>query len=730
MDRRDFFKIFSTASAGLMTGACGKKLDTYIPLLVPDQEIVPGAEQWYPALCGECPSGCGVIVRVMESERVIERNGEKFRQKIAAVKKIEGNPLDSVSGGRLCARGQAGVQSLYNPDRLRGPMHRKGPRGQADFIATSWDEAIAVAAEKLDRVRQENPSQIVFLTGPQPGARALAIARFLESLGAPPPACFELVDFPLERKAAEQVYGWDGLPVYDLSNARYALGIGADFLGGWTSPVFYARQFGHFRQGRSAVRGRLVQAQSRFSITAQSADEWTPLLPGSELSFALAIGHLLLSEKMARQPEELPDPVRQTFESVDPASAARACGLDERRVRRLARELGESEAPLVISGASAPQTNSLAALVAAAYLNVMLGNVGRPGGVWPPAPGAVENRAAFSNAIPLLERAQYLFLDGSNPVYTLPASAGIAEKLGRIPTSVSFSPFLDDSAAYVDLLLPDHHPLEASNVVFPLIAPGPAVVVTTQFVQPLYDTRATEQVLAAIAAKMGLSFQPAPPRSVAERILPQGQSWDDVVEQGGFWGEPGSDSSPGSRPARSRASSPTANAAGPVIDSTPAVFSGEAAQFPLYFQPYLSLQFQDGRGANLPWMQELPDPVSSAMWGLPVEIDTRTAASLGIQNGDLVRVESPHGHIDAPAYVHPAAIPGVVSMAIGGGHKCYGRYAGRGSNPLSILAPVWEKTTGALALGATRVRLSKLGPERQLIQFSANDREQGPWGYR
>jgi molybdopterin-containing oxidoreductase family iron-sulfur binding subunit len=71
-------------------------------------------------------------------------------------------------------------------------------------------------------------------------------------------------------------------------------------------------------------------------------------------------------------------------------------------------------------------------------------------------------------------------------------------------------------------------------------------------------------------------------------------------------------------------------------------------------------------------------------------------------------------------------------MAIGEGHTYYGRYAsGRGANPLSILAPVWENSTGALALGATRVQIARLESKpRELIQFSPQDREQGPWGYR
>ncbi|HET9318858.1 MAG TPA: hypothetical protein VFO27_03755, partial [Bryobacteraceae bacterium] len=85
----------------------------------------------------------------------------------------------------------------------------------------------------------------------------------------------------------------------------------------------------------------------------------------------------------------------------------------------------------------------------------------------------------------------------------------------------------------------------------------------------------------------------------------------------------------------------------------------------------------------------------------------------------------------APAYIDPAAVPGVVSMAIGQGHHSFGRYASdRGANPLSILAPAWEEATGSLAMGATRVRLTRLGTDGGLVQFAAVDREMGPWGHR
>lgn len=717
MDRRNFFKIVSAASASVATAGCGRKSDKLIPLLVPEREIVPGEEQWHPSVCSECGGGCGTIVRIMEGERTIERNGEKFRERIACIKKIEGNPLDPVSGGRLCARGHAALQSLYNPDRLHGPLRRTGDRGKGEFTAMSWEEGIGAVADKLVKIRSSDPRKILFLTNPQPGTRVLSIERFLKALGAPPALTCSIDSFAIERKAAELVFGWKGLPRYDLGQARYALGVGADFLGGWASPVYYARQFGYFRQGRPGIRGTLVQAESRMSITAASADEWLPVYPGFEPHLLIVIARLLMDEKLVRNEGQLSGPEAESILKADMRKLVRVSGIDEGRLRRVARELGESEAPLVIAGASIIHTNSLETLIAAHYVNFLLGNIGKPGGVLPPDPEP-SDRSQTGNIVEALKRAQILLLDAENPVYSLPRSSGVSEALANIETIVSFGTFINDSAAHADIILPDHHSLESAAAVVPSVSPRPAITVGMPFVQPLYNTRAVEQTLADIARKMNVAFEPATPKNYVDPLL-AGQRWDDVARQGGLWLDSKEQVAP-------------AKWGGEQLSWSDPVLAGATERFPLRFQPYLSLQYHDGCGANLPWMQELPDPVSSSMWDIPLEIDPKTAAKLNIATGDWVRVESEDGTLEVFAYVHPAALPGVLSMAIGEGHTHYGRYAsGRGSNPLSILAPVWENSTGALAFGATRVRVTRLERKPgELIQFSPRDREQGPWGYR
>src|SRR5262249_13015761 len=185
---------------------------------------------------------------------------------------------------------------------------------------------------------------------------------------------------------------------------------GADFLGGWASQVYYNRQFGQFRQGRQEIRGRLVHAESRLSITAAAADQWLPLRPGSEPQFLAAVGHLLLQNGLARTREKLPLRVARAFESVDIPALLAVCGLEEKQVREVVQQFGTSEAPLVLAGSSVLQSNALDAIVASHYVNLMLGNVGKPGGMLPPADAAIP-RTEDHRAVEALADARVVLID-------------------------------------------------------------------------------------------------------------------------------------------------------------------------------------------------------------------------------------------------------------------------------------------------------------------------------
>ena len=154
-------------------------------------------------------------------------------------------------------------------------------------------------------------------------------------------------------------------------------------------------------------------------------------------------------------------------------------------------------------------------------------------------------------------------------------------------------------------------------------------------------------------------------------------------------------------------------------------FEGDASQYPFHFLPYVSSQFGDGSAAHLPWLQEMPDPLTSAMWSSWVEINPQTAERMHIAQGDLVEVRSSQGTLRAPAMIFPGIAPEVIAMPIGQGHENFTRYASkRGVNPIAILAPATEPETGALAWAATRVSITRVGDrDGSLIMFAGEMRE-------
>ena len=145
-------------------------------------------------------------------------------------------------------------------------------------------------------------------------------------------------------------------------------------------------------------------------------------------------------------------------------------------------------------------------------------------------------------------------------------------------------------------------------------------------------------------------------------------------------------------------------------------FNGNDKEFPLHLSIYPSTAFYDGRGAPLPWLQQLPDPMTTVVWDSWVEINPRTAEELGIKFGDLVEVTSPQGSLRVPAVIFPGIRPDMVAMPLGQGHQDMGRYAkGRGANPLQLLAMASGGAKPLPAWNATRVRVKRISDQGMLV---------------
>lgn len=743
MERRTFIKLTAISGTSAALASCGNPENQIIRFL-PDEDIVPGIATMKPGVCTLCGGGCGLTVRVMGADADVVRDGQAGLVRIHAAKKLEGRADHPVNHGGLCARGQAAIQVTYHPDRITQPLRRTGERGQTGYEAISWDDALAELVGKLDEAAAVSPAPVACLTRARTGYRRALIDRFLSQLGAPGPVVYELFGDDVVRRANALSFGREQLPTFDLPNARYVLGFGADFLGTWNSPTAQAFGYGQMRQGRAGVRGILVQVEPRMSQTGANADQWIPAKPGTEGVLALGLAHVIMAANLrpasaAGRAGALVEGWSGGLANYTPAQVEERTGVPAARIERLAREFAETApAVAIIGGAPLAHTSGLFSALAVNALNALVGSIGQPGGVFftpqlnlaasapglggRPQPSSLARLTAGildGTAVPAVA-----LVDGANPVFTAPPAWRVGEALAKVPYIASFGSFLDETSVLADLILPDHSFLETWAESVPESGSMVAVAsVAPAAMLPLHATRATPDVLIDVGKRLarpldlpwdtfeGLlaeSFMALPPTGDFD-------AWTDAQEQGGWWG---------TLPAALVAPPVPPAAATPVTFAEPQ-FDGAPGDYPFHFQPYASSAFLDGSLAHLPWLQEMPDPLTSAMWSSWMEINPVTAATLGIGEGDVVEVASAHGSLRTAAVVSPGIAPDVIAMPVGQGHTTFTRYAsGRGENPVALLAPLTEPETGSLAWAATRVRVTRVGgPDGRLILFAGAMRE-------
>ena len=806
IDRRDFLKLVGAGGVGTGAGfmlreAIKHPVENLVPYPTPPEDFSPGIATWYNTVCSMCSAGCGITVRTREGR----------------AKKIEGNPSHPVSQGRLCARGQAGLQVLYNPDRVTTPLRQTGERGSGDWLPLTWTEGLAQLSGRLGELRANGQGDSVCLLSAGVGGHMHGLfEQFVSSVGSDRLVYYDY-DHPHELMAAmNRLFGAAQLPYFDLGNTHYLVSFGADYLGTWLSPVHHGLGFGRSRQGGDGGRGRFVQIEPRMTVSGAAADEWIPANPGTEGILALAMANRIVSQGVYQGEDS--DAWAAALAPYSADAAAEQTGIAADTITRLADTFAESRPSLAIGGdGAARHSNGTSALTAITALNYLAGNLGVEGGlIFNPEPvagqGAAARHASHRSMLALADdarqgRIQVLIVNRTNPVFSLPAASGIREALAEIPLIVSLSSFMDETAAMADLVLPSHTWLESWGDNFPEPGVGfRAGAISQPVVSPLYDTRDTGDTLLMVAAAAnpdgGLSWAsteeylrdrwrgifesdgadpeedaatdvqdgvadaaedvpevagegaqaeaaedvpadagegaqadaaedaaavaegvPAEAAAVAADPDPAGwmpdafdEFWNSLL-RAGVWGE-NTRADPG----------PVAVDAG-IIDAIGVEapeFAGSSDSYPFILQPYLTVTMHDGGGANLPWMQELPDPLTSAVYGSWLEINPATAEELGLRDGDLVEIESPAGIISAPVLTFPGIMPNVVAMPIGQGHAEYGRYAaGRGSNPIEILASQMDAETGGLAWNATRVRLNPTGRRANLVRTSGLSRDLG-----
>lgn len=740
MKRREFIILSSVgATSASLLSACGHPEEKLIPAFIPDEEYVPGIDYWKASTCGMCSAGCGIIVRTREHK----------------ANKIEGNPLHPVNRGALCARGQAGLEVLYNPDRIKGPMKRAGERGEGKWEEISWEEAIKTIADKLREIKaQGRANRVVFATNDLDGVTGAAVSTLTSAYDAPILLTSDARENLYETSSYHMSYGASYTPIFDIANATYLLSFGARFLETWHSPVRYSLAYGEFRHARGRARGRFVQVEPRMSLTAANADEWLPATAGSEGFVALAIAQVISREKLIKDASE-PKVIVGSLDDYAPEKTREITGIEPDQIIRIAREFAASERPLAICGgaAGAFAKDGQAKFLAINSLNTMRANIDRPGGVLRSSyasfdlmgkvlstlrPRSQKSTRGSRDGMPstfgyaLLSSAQpfsALFIHQMNPIFSNPRTI---DTIKAIPFIVSFAPFVDETTELADVILPDQTYLESWNVrAIPLIEKNVAVSITQPAIKSDFGPRQAADVVLALSRELdreAKSFESAEDivrQVMASLINPAGvkkQDKKDARENNGEVVDV------------FKSMSERGVWVGEVVGIT--TDSQHMTQVPISLMapddseeikedyPFILLSYEHaalglGDHANLPTLQELPDSMTSAMWGSWIEINPRTAASLGIADGDVIEVSSYHGSVRAPALLYPAIRPEVIAMPYGQGHTAYGRYAkDNGANPISVNPYAAGSDTSAV-----RVKLAKVSSEGRLIRFGTDSQK-------
>ncbi len=807
VSRRAFLKVSAV-------GGAGAALASQMPLstISPPQKNsgVSIDEKWVPSVCLQCPAGCGIMVRVVNGRAV----------------KIEGLPEHPINLGRLCPKGHIGLQILYDPDRIKGPMRRIGKRGEGKWEKISWDEALGLVAKRLRALRQKGEShRLVFMSGRNRGQMGGLIGRFLAAYGSPNDVGHSSICADGSPQAHYLTQGFKAYAGYDWDNTNYLLCFGGGFIEAWRPTTRLLRAFGHMRRERP-IRAKIVQVETRFSVTAAKADEWIPINPGTDAALALGIAHVIVKEELYDKTfvaehtfgfedwtNEKTGKKHMGFKSLvlrdySPAKVSKITGVSEVTIVRIAREFAATQ-PAIAAGerGASMQTNGVYNRFAIHALNALVGSLEVPGGVivqhgppltkWPDVmgdeiakKGVKEPRIDYAGTkkyplagkvyqdLPemILGEGPYpvdtIMLYYTNPLFSTPDVSRWYKAIEKVPFVVTFSPFLDETSDYADLILPDHTYLERwhDDVIYPSLG-YPVISLRQPVVKPLFDTRSTGDVIIELAKRIGGTVaQSFPWKSYEELIkekvkgLHEAQKgnivaptftnfWEEFKKKG-FWANPPykfrdwehSFQTPSKRfeffsqnlehkleeltkkeldKAKEKGKTLTDEQALEEIlrglklkarrdevflpHYEPIRYVGKEKEYPLLLNTYKLMTHAEGRSTNSPWMQEILGLHVGMRWDSWAEINPETAKKLGIRDGDEVWVESVVGKIKTRAKLYPGAMPHVVNIPFELGHRAYGRWAkGRGVNPNEILVHENDRLGGLAAFFSTRVKVYKV----------------------
>jgi molybdopterin-containing oxidoreductase family iron-sulfur binding subunit len=550
--RRDFLKMLGfSVTAAAVAASCEMPVRKSIPYIWRPEEIVPGMANYYASAMYQGGDYCAVLVKTREGRPI----------------KVEGNKLSVVTQGGTHARSQASVLSLYDGARYKSPKRGNEP--------ITWATADKEIGEKL-KAAAANGKVVLFSSSVISPSTKAVIADFAATLGDKfQHLVYDAVSYSGMLDANEKSFGKRQIPSYNFAKAKVIVGVGADFLGTWLSPVEFAADYSSTRKVSMGNydMSRHIQIESVPTITGYKADTRVAVKPSEELASLVDLYNVLVAGGEAKNTK-----VGKAAQELKAAGAGNA---------------------LVVAG-----SNDVNAQLLVNAINNALGSYGSTI-TWDRAYNTKQGSdKAVNQLVTGLNDGSVkavLFYE-SNPVHTSPVK-GLADALKKAELSVSFANRLDETSQLTQYVCPDNHWLESWNDA----EPKAGIYNTTQpTISKLFDTRQFQETLLAWAGKTGTYYEYL--QKYWENNLYGKQSkytgfwafWDNIVHDGEVI-----------LPSTVAASYNSTGAADAVAGVGSAIAAlGDGMQIKLYE----SIAVGDGSWGDNPWLQELPDPVSKITW--------------------------------------------------------------------------------------------------------------------
>jgi molybdopterin-containing oxidoreductase family iron-sulfur binding subunit len=541
--------------------------------------------------------------------------------------KIEGNALSPVSQGGTSARVQASVLNLYDEARYKEP--------ELSGNQISWDE---VDSWVNSRLKDGGNTVLITPTIISPSSREV-LGKFLQSHPGAKWIQYDEVSMSGIRQAHLELFGADIIPGINFDRAEYILSFDADFLGTWIAPVEFARAYASTRELSKShpQMSKHVQVESGLSMTGSNADVRIPVTPRDAA--------LMLGAIYNRLAEATGFPLISSPPSV--------IGVDE----LVAGLLEHGDRSLVICGSNDPEIQKLVA-----GINMMLGAYGNTLDLKRTIQLKRGDEREFEAFVSALDRGEVdnLLLVNVNPIYSL----GGFEGMKKAGFTAYLGSAVNETAAACQLICPDHHYLEAWGDAEPVSG---SYSLQQPCIHPLFNSRAWQDAILKWAGEER-NYEEELKNWWLNNMAPPGSGndenwWVNTLQAGYFV------SGDDPLPASTGFVPPEIKLAPPETD--------------LSLILYTPVGLYDGRYANNPWLQELPDPVSKVCWDNYLAVSPADAERMGLNDEMVVTLDG----IKLPVLVQPGQAPGTVSLALG-----YGReQAGKVGEGIGINAYKWVR---------------------------------------